>query len=91
MTSCIGTLALQKLVMVHKFVDRVRLLKNVKIIVCFNGNVTKSFKTKRGIMQGCPLALYIFIMVAKVFNFMMKKIKKLGNIKGISLPRNMKK
>jgi len=30
-------------------------------------------------------------MVATVFNFMMKKVKKHGEIKGISFSRNMKK
>ncbi len=67
-------LALQKLGMVHEFIDTVRMFKNVKIIVCFNGNITKSFKIERGIKQGCSLPPYLFIMVATIFNFMVKKV-----------------
>jgi hypothetical protein len=72
-------LALQKLGRVNEFIDIVKLFKNVKIIVCFNGNITKSFKTLRGIRQGCPLVPYI--MVAKEFNFIMKKVEDLGTSK----------
>jgi hypothetical protein len=66
-------LALGKFGMVRKFINMVRLLfDNVKAFICFTKNIIKSFMIAIRIRQGHPLTLYMFILVGKIFNFMVK-------------------
>ncbi len=57
----------------YKFINRVQMLfNNVETIVCLNGS--KPFKIEQGIRQGCQLAPYLFMLVRKVLNFMVKEV-----------------
>ncbi len=64
------SLAMEKMGMAMEFINMVKLLlKNEEAIICINGSITKAFKIKRGVRQGCPLAPYLFILVDQVLNF----------------------
>lgn len=51
-----------------------------------NGKLSPSFPIQRGVRQGCPLAPYLFLVVAEVLNSMIKEQAKVGAIQGIHLP-----
>jgi len=53
---------------------------------CFNSDISKTFKIEKVLSKGAPLAPYLFILVGKMFNHMVKEGEQLGNIKGIALP-----
>lgn len=53
-----------------------------------NGVAFPPFAIERGVRQGCPLAPYLFIIMAEALNVMVKSEVTLGNIKGITLPGN---
>jgi hypothetical protein len=51
-----------------------------------NGSPSSSFQFRRGVRQGCPLAPYLFLIVAEVLNAMVKIEVHEGIVKGIALP-----
>jgi hypothetical protein len=51
-----------------------------------NGDVSPAFVVEMGVKQGCPLAPYVFLIVAEVLNAMVKKVENVGMVKGIKLP-----
>ena len=58
------------------------LYKNVQSAVLNNGLLTEFFSPSRGVRQGCPLSVYLFILVAELLAMNIRSNK---NIKGISL------
>lgn len=48
-----------------------------------NGDLSKLIKLYRSVQQGCPLAPYLFVLVADLFILMIKSCKE---IKGLELP-----
>jgi hypothetical protein len=65
-------------------VPKTLLRKEVKTRVYFNGAIIITFQIKKKVRQRCPLTPYLFIVVEEVFNFMIKEISKLGEIKGVT-------
>lgn len=54
-----------------KFIDMVKLLfRHASASVKVNGVPSPTFKIERGVRQGCPLAPYLFIILADVLNIM---------------------
>jgi hypothetical protein len=51
-----------------------------------NGFISESFRIKRGVRQGCPVAPYLFIIAAEVLNIMVMAEMEAGRVKGIELP-----
>jgi hypothetical protein len=51
-----------------------------------NGSTITPFEICRGVRQGCPLAPYLFLVVAEVLNAMVKSEVYRGAILGIKLP-----
>jgi hypothetical protein len=69
------------------FIDMVKLLfHKASACVKINCSQSTSFKIKRGVSQGCPLAPYFFLIVAEVLNSMIKIGVVEERIKGITLP-----
>lgn len=56
-----------------------------------NGKLSPSFAIRRGVRQGCPLAPYLFLIVAEVLNFMVKEQARVEAIQGIQLPFDRQK
>jgi hypothetical protein len=50
-----------------------------------NGSHSPTFAIERGVQQGCPLAPYLFLIVAEVLNSMMKEEVMRCRVKGITL------
>lgn len=59
------------------------LFNNAKAIVKFNRTFTKPFRIKKQVMQGYPIAPYLFLIATKVFNTMIVNEAKFKLIKDI--------
>lgn len=62
------------------------LFKDAAAAVKVYGVPSPLFDIERGVRQGCPLAPYLFLIIAEVLNIMVKEEMVRGNIQGISLP-----
>jgi len=62
------------------------LLQDASASVTINGHMSKPFPIQRGVQQGCPLALYLFLLVAEALNMATKDKQRLGRILEIQLP-----
>lgn len=51
-----------------------------------NGELSESFKRKRGVRQRDPLSPYLFLICAEGFTVLLKQAKVEGRIQGVSLP-----
>ena len=60
------------------------LYSSASAAVKVNGEVGDFFDIKRSVRQGCPLAPYLFILVADVLGYMLQEESR--NIKGLKLP-----
>jgi hypothetical protein len=71
-----------------EFINMVKILLSwVETIINLNDITTRSFEIKRGIYRhACPLAPYIFLIMKKVLNVIIKCVAKEGKIQGIKLP-----
>jgi hypothetical protein len=54
--------------------------------VKINGSPSPAFVIERGVRQGCPLAPYLFLIIAEVLNAVVKKGMSRGDVKGVKLP-----
>lgn len=60
------------------------LLETTKMSVLVNGSPTDEFSPQRGIRQGDPLALYLFLMVGEFPSILICKASNIGVCRGIS-------
>ena len=60
----------------------------VEYFVLFNGTVVGSIVPGRGLCQGCPLSLYLFIVCAEGLSAMIRDSKARGALHGCSVCRN---
>lgn len=68
-----------------KFIDIIEMLfKDAQVVVKVNSSLFQAFHIGRGVRQRCPLAPYLFIIVAEVLNTMAKVELREGLIKEIS-------
>lgn len=78
---------MEKMGFPSEFTHMVALLfKDAAATVKVNGTPSSLFDIERGVRQGCPLAPYLFLIIAKVLNVMVTKEMVDGNVQGISLP-----
>lgn len=62
------------------------LFGNASVVVNLNAILDKNFIIERGVRQGCPFALYLFLIVGEVLMHIIKKAATEGRLKRISLP-----
>ena len=56
--------------------------------ILLNGSPYGLFSLKRGLRQGDPLSLFLFILGSEVFSKLLLKEERIGNIKGMKIARN---
>jgi hypothetical protein len=79
--------AMEKMGFPEGFIDMVKLLfYEASAFVKVNTSQSAAFQIERGVRQGCPLAPYLFLVVAEVLNSMVKLGVAEGRLKGITLP-----
>ena len=77
--------------MSENFISWVKLFfEDATAAVNLNGSPGNSFKIKRGVRQGCPLAPYLFLIVGEVFTHIINKAAAEGRLRGIYLPGGRK-
>ncbi|CAJ2655849.1 unnamed protein product [Trifolium pratense] len=62
-------------------------LKSASISVLVNGSPTKEFGMGRGLRQGDPMSLFLFLIAAEGFNLLMRKALELGKFSGFKFER----
>lgn len=81
--------AMAKLGFPDGFVQMVKLLfKEASNHVNVNGRLSPAFPINRGVCQGCPVAPYLFLIVAEALNALVKKQVAANLVKRITLPFN---
>ena len=77
---------MEKLGFPQAFIKMVSLLfHDASACVKINGVPSPYFPIQRGVRQGCPLAPYLFLIVAEALNAMISQEMRAGRIQGISL------
>jgi hypothetical protein len=64
------------------------LFEGTTIAVLLNGGKTKSFSVGRGVIQGCPLAPYLFLFVGQALHSTLSVAKMAELLSGINLPNS---
>ena len=78
---------MEKLGFPQVFIKMVSLLfHDASACVKLNGEPSPYFPIQRGVRQGCPLAPYLFLIVAEVLNAMVSQEMREGRVQGISPP-----
>lgn len=68
----------------HSWVDLIiRCITSISFSVLINGVPKGLITPQRGLRQGCPLSLYLFIMCAEVFFSLLLQAEKQNLIKGL--------
>jgi hypothetical protein len=62
------------------------LFRDTSATVSFNGELMPSFPIQRGVRQGCPLAPYLFLLVAEWLHSATRDAVATGALSGILLP-----
>lgn len=79
----------EKLGMPRFFIHMIALLfQDVVVSININNQVAEPFELHRGVHQGCPLAPYLFIIVAKALNAPIKNAMRIGLVISILLPQS---
>ena len=60
----------------------------VRYTLLINGNLSHSFTPKKGLRQGDPLSLYLFLMCANILSLSVMQAENQKKIRGIKLGRN---
>ena len=83
---CFLYAALRKIGFSEHFVKIVKLFcSNAKSAVQINGNITETFNIGRGIRQGCPLSMILYVLFKEALYCY---IKSHNSIKGLEMPNN---
>lgn len=62
------------------------LLEDASATVSINGMCTSEFPIQRGVRQGCPLAPFLFLIVAEALAYATQAAVAFGRLRGITLP-----
>lgn len=79
---------MQKMNISEKFISWVKLLfENASATINLNGSLGENFRIEREVMQGCPLAPYLFLIVGEVLTHIIKRAVSTRRLRGGFLPR----
>lgn len=79
--------SISKMGLPDTFVQMVQmLLTDASAAVAINGLCTAEFPIRRGVCQGCPLAPYLFLIVAETLATTTHAAVDTGRLRGINLP-----
>ena len=56
--------------------------------ILMNGSPTVPFKMERGLTQGNPLCLFLFVLIAVVLNCLLIRAKEIGIMEGVEVRRD---
>ena len=62
-----------------------RLVSTVSFSILFNGDQQESFMPSRGIRQGDPISLYLFLLAAEGLSFLLKSMIQSSVLSGIGV------
>jgi hypothetical protein len=60
-------------------------LSTVYFSILINGSASSFFKVERGIRQGCPMSLLLFLLVVECLSRFLIEAKSTGNFRGIKI------
>jgi hypothetical protein len=60
-------------------------IESASFIVLINGSPSQSFCSLRGLRQGCPLSLFLFLIVVEGLSKLIQNAKRSGILKGIKI------
>lgn len=60
----------------------------IQYTLLINGSLSKSFKPMKGLRQGDPISLYLFLLCANILSISLLKAESLNRIKGVKMGRN---
>ncbi|XP_073137032.1 uncharacterized protein [Henckelia pumila] len=63
-------------------------LHNTQFMLIINGSPSGTFRPTRGLRQGCPLSLYLFLLCSQGLSSLLKCQVSAGNLNGIRCARN---
>ena len=63
-------------------------ISTVRISILINGSPTVEFPTRKGLRQGDPLSLFLFLMVGEALHLLMVKAKNMELIRGIVVAKS---
>jgi len=63
------------------------LLQDASVTILLNGQPTIALPLERGVRQGCPLALYLFLLIEEALHITTTEEQRLGKIQSIRLPK----
>lgn len=63
-------------------------VNDVKYSVLFNGREVGPITPTRGLRQGDPLSLYLFLICAEGLPLLVQKAKSMGELQGVKIGRN---
>ena len=77
---------MEQLGMPNSFTHTIRFLfQDPVVLIKNNDQATKPSNLHRGVRQGCPLAPYLFVIIAEALNVVVKNALRIGHIEGICL------
>ena len=63
-------------------------MNSASYVVLINGSPSQSFNGTRGLMQGCPLSPYLFLLIIEGLSLLMNKAKVENKIRRVKVTRH---
>ena len=60
-----------------------RCVQSTSFAVLINGSPSNFFRASRGLIQGCPLSLFLFLLIVDALSIIIEHAKREGSFKGV--------